>query len=286
MKVKLWMGHHDSVPDETHTYKKMTTNILHSNDMALSLFNECQLLITYLRMNHWSVVLNWDALWSDVNGQWIYKNNVICFINLFECAHCAMCMGHIESDMLVYLWRTRKMETLNKQSIFLPDKLLMLIRIAREKKTNSNNAKRKFHEWNRSCKGIQCMRMDVCAVRLHWFLHFFLLCILDSLQALHKILELKSIIPCAFCCRKFEINWLWQFKRCICNLTVDKLARERKMYAKIGHMQHAQNENSFAFRAWVFLWFQFSMGLSHIFYPVVFECYFYACRQSHFNSIE
>lgn len=55
----------------TLTHKKMTTNILHSNDMALSLFNECQLLITYLRMNHWSVVLNWDALWSDVNGQWI-----------------------------------------------------------------------------------------------------------------------------------------------------------------------------------------------------------------------
>lgn len=126
---------------------------------------------------------------------------------------------------------------------FSPDKLLMLIRSAREKKKRiATTQKGSFmNEIDLAkvfnvciCVWVYCVYM--CAVRLHWFLHFILLCILDSLQALHKILEPKSIIPCAFCCRKFEINWLWQFKRCICNLTVDKLARERKMYAKIGHM--------------------------------------------------
>lgn len=68
---------------------------------------------------HRSVALNWDAF-GDVNGH-ENKNNVICFINLFEWAFCEKKKKFGYS--CVYLWRTRKMDMLNKQSIF-PDKLL------------------------------------------------------------------------------------------------------------------------------------------------------------------
>lgn len=84
---------------------------------------------------------------------------------------------------------------------FSPDKLLKLIRNARGKKRITTTQKGSFMNEIDLAKVFNvCVWVCVCmcTVRLHWFLHFFLLCILDSLQALHKILEPKSIIPLHF----------------------------------------------------------------------------------------
>lgn len=55
------------------------------------------------------------------------------------------------NTFFLYLWRTRKMETFNKQSIF-PDKLFVAYvrEVEWKKKWKKNFRKLKFYEWNRS----------------------------------------------------------------------------------------------------------------------------------------